>query len=977
MALGKADRIELHIPPQADINHEQVQFVTTTGTELYANYSQNVFNLHIPSARSRDGYELIARLQHADSSYTTIAMLHVAAYELQTRSLVIVPMQEKNHPPAEEIARELTSIYAPYGVQWQVRVDDAFTDQSWDEGKQGLQTQGSEFFSIYTSEMKNLHSVYESQRDVDSRSAYIFWFAQKSESSELLLGDMPLESRYGYVFSKALDQQAYHTIAHELAHGVFSLRHTFSKDYAIAQGSTRNLMDYPTTKTTNATELKKYQWDALHDPKKLIAPWMQNEEEGRMEGIDYKCLPTSITKQNPIEHYYTNTPGKTIKLTEDFIPIAFVGMNDNFGDKKGGVAVIKRVSDGVLFFPARNYQRFPDYYSQLNDGNLNTSDNLYKYLENGDESQALLVEIERDCSYRIIKNNSIIAEDNFKYDCNCIQNERFNENSHILKTISGDLSAEEYNNLVEKLTKRLNTQSSQSEYFSVGEDFKTERDEELQIADLNDRFKVFNTETGNQIFVDVIYTHAKLSNNQLLTLAEDVYKNSNLAHNNNAIYIVLPVWNETIITSHLKSIDKNKFSKSFYSKNETYNNVSDLLGYKGISGNIIDVVEDIYSLIPKPHIIASYAITYSGEIIRFKLQKTANVSGNNFIYDFRLAVDNLLHTYIQQVKIIESSQPNIPPKGYGASRNTTEYHNQAILRAMDAQERIHNLRINNDNIEYKIIKHGLFESALTPNSEGISEVAQQFVEWYVRHEFGMSASSPADTYFKIGKNEVVYQETLNTIDKIGLLLMPLGLDIITDGIGAIYAGYYYDIETASYYGAGIVVAGVSGAVFRQLATRSKKISRVSGEFKIVDNVEFKQVFKATDDFWNKIPSKYRKQVQEAFETGSTQLKYADEDLILYRHISQDGAEKSFWYARLIQSPQNARKFYALPSVNNADWVVKVKVKKGTPFIEGKVASQVGNEGFGAYATGGGNQLYFLHDYFDNIQVVEKFINPIK
>src|SRR5690606_20774171 len=119
-------------------------------------------------------------------------------------------------------------------------------------------------------------------QSIDPRSAYIFWFAQKSESSELLLGDMPLESRYGYVFSKALDQQAYHTIAHELAHGVFSLRHTFSKDYAIAQGSTRNLMDYPTAKTTNATELKKYQWDALHDPKKLIAPWMQNEEEGEM-----------------------------------------------------------------------------------------------------------------------------------------------------------------------------------------------------------------------------------------------------------------------------------------------------------------------------------------------------------------------------------------------------------------------------------------------------------------------------------------------------------------------------------------------------------------------------------------------------------------------------------------------------------------------------------------------------------------------
>jgi len=58
-------------------------------------------------------------------------------------------------------------------------------------------------------------------------------------------------------------------------------------------------------------------------------------------------------------------------------------------------------------------------------------------------------------------------------------------------------------------------------------------------------------------------------------------------------------------------------------------------------------------------------------------------------------------------------------------------------------------------------------------------------------------------------------------------------------------------------------------------------------------------------------------------------------------------------------------------------VVKVKVKKGTPFIEGKVASQVANEGFGTYATGGGNQLYFLQEYFDDIQVIEKFVNPIK
>jgi len=161
---------------------------------------------------------------------------------------------------------------------------------------------------------------------------------------------------------------------------------------------------------------------------------------------------------------------------------------------------------------------------------------------------------------------------------------------------------------------------------------------------------------------------------------------------------------------------------------------------------------------------------------------------------------------------------------------------------------------------------------------------------------------------------------------------------------------------------------------------TKEGKEAKGSVQVVkkgDDIGFRQVLNTIDDFWEKIPAQYRKQVQESFEEGTVQLKYADEELILYRHISQDGAEKSFWYVRTIQSPQNARKFYALPSANNADWVVKVKVKKGTPFIEEKVASQVGNEGFGSYATGGGTQLYFLQEYFDDIQVVEKFVNPIK
>jgi len=48
-----------------------------------------------------------------------------------------------------------------------------------------------------------------------------------------------------------------------------------------------------------------------------------------------------------------------------------------------------------------------------------------------------------------------------------------------------------------------------------------------------------------------------------------------------------------------------------------------------------------------------------------------------------------------------------------------------------------------------------------------------------------------------------------------------------------------------------------------------------------------------------------------------------------------------------------------------------------PYIEGKVASQVGKSDFGNYATGGGNQLYFLKENIADIEKIEKTINPLK
>jgi hypothetical protein len=102
-------------------------------------------------------------------------------------------------------------------------------------------------------------------------------------------------------------------------------------------------------------------------------------------------------------------------------------------------------------------------------------------------------------------------------------------------------------------------------------------------------------------------------------------------------------------------------------------------------------------------------------------------------------------------------------------------------------------------------------------------------------------------------------------------------------------------------------------------------------------------------------------------------------MILYRHISADGPEISFWFSRTIESPDNAKKLLALPKTNTAEWVVKVKIKEGTPYIEGKVASQVNNPSglFDNNAIGGGHQFYFLAEHKILLQIIEDIPNSIK
>jgi hypothetical protein len=274
--LGKADKIKARVTSGTIEDPEKLKFLTPTGTEFFAKYENGEYLLEVIGARERDGIELYAIYMPDDTTKISVGKLKIASYPRLDMKVKLVPMGDFH---IDGIISEniLNEIYNPYYIHWHITIDSEFTNTSWDEGNDGLQGTGSEFYSMFTPEMRALNTAYTEERGVDEKSLYLFIFPDGNSEGNLM-GDMPLKSRFGYIFNAdgADTRKITQTVAHELGHGAFQLKHTFSDKYGIDQNTTQNLMDY-----ASGTELVKYQWDVVHDPQNKLFNWSQDEEEGQ------------------------------------------------------------------------------------------------------------------------------------------------------------------------------------------------------------------------------------------------------------------------------------------------------------------------------------------------------------------------------------------------------------------------------------------------------------------------------------------------------------------------------------------------------------------------------------------------------------------------------------------------------------------------------------------------------------------------
>ncbi len=324
-------RVEGRLPAGA-----RVVFRTPAGTEYFSRKNGNRYEITIASASARDAIEVYALVAENDTLIRSAGKLRAASYPLLTHSVVLVPMDEGLKLDATAIKNQLDAIYRPYGISWNVRIDNVFTDRSWDSDHNGLQATGSAFFSVFTAEMQALNSAYTQARGTDNMSVYLFVFRQAGEGSEALLGDMPLESRFGYIFNYTPGRQAWLTIAHELGHGIFQLHHPFSDKYGLRPGTTDNLMDY----SPEGLILKKYQWDLIHDPESVLFAWLEDEEEGAMASgkTDAKIAFSKLEDTDMGNRYGYDDMGTPTNPDDDHISVK----------NGGGYTYIKVEIDGKI-----------------------------------------------------------------------------------------------------------------------------------------------------------------------------------------------------------------------------------------------------------------------------------------------------------------------------------------------------------------------------------------------------------------------------------------------------------------------------------------------------------------------------------------------------------------------------------------------------------------------------------------------------
>ena len=222
----------------------------------------------------------------AEEDAELVGKLNTISYDALPKKLVLISLDDAivhNGAEMQAEAQRARSIFAQAGVQLNITTEDFRT--TWGDRDTPLEDNTTGMLSNYPKQLRQVIKDYRQARQekAEKETAYIFLAGSGTAERK---GYMPKKRAYGFVFvhEHTARESLARTIAHELGHGWFRLKHSWQSYPLPGEGQTDNLMDYG-----KGTALRKYQWDLIHDPVGMLG-WFQDEEDVSSYGDPYAYL---------------------------------------------------------------------------------------------------------------------------------------------------------------------------------------------------------------------------------------------------------------------------------------------------------------------------------------------------------------------------------------------------------------------------------------------------------------------------------------------------------------------------------------------------------------------------------------------------------------------------------------------------------------------------------------------------------------
>ncbi len=279
---GKGDVIKLKSKKKLPyFDSKKVVFKNTSGTETYNTTFNPADSSLAISISGKPAGSMAEVIGYYTPEIPGVQPYAIGAFNVQfyqekpSINVVLVDLGGAKMPSVKDVQDELAKVYGGVFVNFEVRV--ASTGALPSSINKNIHIEKSSLLSNYMPDMKPIinHVKNSSAFKSTDKNTYYLLFGCSNDGQ--YLGYMPRARNIGFIFDNNP-----HTIAHELGHGAFNLKHIFSSD-ELGEGNreqTDNLMDYApangsATKPQDA--LYKHQWDCIHDPS--FVGWFEGDDE--------------------------------------------------------------------------------------------------------------------------------------------------------------------------------------------------------------------------------------------------------------------------------------------------------------------------------------------------------------------------------------------------------------------------------------------------------------------------------------------------------------------------------------------------------------------------------------------------------------------------------------------------------------------------------------------------------------------------